>query len=121
MLASANDGTNRLFHVQQEGVIKHFPNVADPAPSTITTFLDIRGRVRGPSEGGEEEGLMSVAFDPDYATNGELYVYYSASNPRRTVVSRFKAPNPLSGPADLNSEEVLLEVNQPASDGLRPG
>ena len=63
------------------------------SPTTRTqrkasVFLDIRDRV---SEDNNEEGLLGLAFDPEYAANGHLYVYYSAASPRRSVLSRFTA------------------------------
>ena len=61
-LTYAPDGTDRIFVVEVAGRIRVFPN-SDSATST-TTFLDITGRVRS----GGEEGLLGLAFDPDYAT-----------------------------------------------------
>ena len=80
------DGSDRLYVALQPGRIVSFPN--DPDVDTAELFLDIRDRV---NDRGEEEGLLGLAFDPQYATNGHLYVYYSASDPRRSVVSRFTA------------------------------
>src|SRR5690606_17794368 len=54
-----------------------------------------------------------LAFDPDYADNGYLYVNYTADNPRHTVIARFTAVN---GIADPTSEQVLLEYDQPYSN-----
>ena len=66
--------------------------------------LDIRGRV---SSRGWEEGLLGLALSPN---NGRyLYVYYSAANPRRSVVSRFNYNREVSP----DSELVILEVPQP--------
>ena len=70
-------------------------------------FLDIRDRV---SSGGSEEGLLGLAPDP--ADKGHFYVYYSAANPRRSVVSRFTM-NANGNSADPDSELVILEVGQP--------
>ena len=104
------DGSDRLYVVLQPGRIVSFPN--DPNVDTAELFLDIRDRV---NDRGEEEGLLGLAFDPQYAANGHLYVYYSASGPRRSVVSRFTAG--AGGlQADPGSERVLLEVAQPFSN-----
>ena len=101
------DGSDRLYVVLQPGRIVSFRN--DPNVDTAELFLDIRDRV---NDRGEEEGLLGLAFDPRYAANGHLYVYYSASSPRRSVVSRFTAgADGLR--ADPGSERVLLEVAQP--------
>lgn len=84
------------------------------------TFLDITRRV---SRQDNEEGLLGLAFHPRYAENRQLYVYYSAANPRRSVISRFTAradPSAGSGQALLSadpaSERVVLEVAQPFSN-----
>ena len=100
------DGSDRLYVVLQPGRIVFFPN--DREVDSAELFLDIRGRV---NDRGEEEGLLGLAFDPQYADNGHLYVYYSASSPRRSVVSRFSVS--ADGRADPGSERVLLEVAQP--------
>ncbi|NND71950.1 MAG: T9SS type A sorting domain-containing protein [Rhodothermales bacterium] len=107
-LKSPNDGSNRLFVVEQDGVIRIFDN--DPSVGTAPVFLDIRNRV---NSGGNEEGLLGMAFDPDFSSNGHFYVSYTASNPRRSVVSRFTidAGNPDIG--DSSSELVILEADQP--------
>ncbi|MDZ4828763.1 MAG: PQQ-dependent sugar dehydrogenase [Phycisphaerae bacterium] len=59
-----------------------------------------------------EEGLLSVAFHPDYPKKRELYVYYTAEPPKRSVLSRF-AISADGRTVDPKSEEVLLEVAQP--------
>ena len=106
-MAYPPDGSGRLYVVLQPGRIVSFPN--DPDVDAADLFLDIRDRV---NDRGEEEGLLGLAFDPEYASNRHLYVYYSASGPRRSVVSRFTAgADGLR--ADPGSERVLLEVAQP--------
>ena len=78
--------------------------------SSAGVFLDIRDRV---NDRGNEEGLLGLAFDPDYASRGFFYVYYTASNPRRSVVSRFSVRDNDPNRADPSSEHVILEVLQP--------
>ena len=83
-LTSAGDGSGRLFVVEQRGVV-HV--LASTAPRTDRgAFLDITARV---SRARREEGLLGLAFDPAFASNGYFYVYYSAASPRRSVLSRF--------------------------------
>lgn len=106
-LQHAGDGSDRLFIVEQAGVIRVFANTSSVA--TADTFLNIQNRV---NDSGNEEGLLGLAFHPNFATNGYFYVNYTASNPRRTVVARYRvSANP--NRADANSEFVLLTVNQP--------
>ncbi|MCY3487337.1 MAG: PQQ-dependent sugar dehydrogenase, partial [Bacteroidetes bacterium] len=100
-----------LFVVEQPGIIWTFENRQDVTDRH--QFLNIQSRV---STAGNEEGLLGLAFHPDFETNGYFFVYYSASSPRRSIVSRFNtlADNPRRG--DPNSEMVILEVRQPASN-----
>ncbi len=75
-------------------------------------FLDITDRV---NDQGNEEGLLGLAFDATFSqpNNGYFYVYYTAANPRRSVVSRFKVSSTNPNRADPGSEKVILEVAQP--------
>jgi glucose/arabinose dehydrogenase len=102
-----------MLVVLQDGRIVSFPN--DPQASQITTVLDQREIT---SRSGNEEGLLGLALDPDFAQNGRLYVYYSATpGPRRTVLARLTATG--SGASlvvDPGSRLVLLEVPQPFSN-----
>ncbi len=110
-IQAPDDGSNRLFVVEQAGVIRVVENdrSADAAP----VFLDITGRV---SSGGER-GLLGLAFAPDYAQSGLFYVYYTRDNPDgsdpyESVVAEFSVT---ADPdvADAGSEEILLTVDQP--------
>ena len=102
------NGTDRLFVTLQAGRIMVFEN--DAEVSTAQEFLDIRERV---SDRGNEEGLLGLAFDPEYLRNGYFYVYYSAGNPRRSVVSRFSVSDEDPERADPASEMPILQVRQP--------
>ncbi len=109
-LTSAGDGTDRLFVAEQGGTIYVFPNRDDVAVNERSTFLQINV-----SRAGNEEGLLGLAFDPDYATNRRFYVYYSLASPRRSRISRFEA-SPSDPNAALTTETVLLEFDQPFSN-----
>ena len=101
----ANDGSNRLFVVEQRGVIQTFENNANA--ETKSVFLDLMSRV---SSGGEM-GLLGLAFHPDFKNNGLFFVNYTRNSPRRqTVISRFKANGQT---ADPSSEAILLTFDQP--------
>ena len=101
---------DRLYLVLQPGRIMVFDNV--PNPSSPETFLDIRNRV---SDRGNEEGLLGLAFDPDYANNGYFYVYYSAASPRRSVIARYHVPPGADG-VDPSTEKIIMEIGQPYSN-----
>jgi len=106
----AGDGSNRLFVIEQRGRVVVFPNRADVESHDV--FLDIRERV---FMGHNEEGLLAIAFHPNYAENGRFYVWYSAGDrsARRTVLSRFTVSEDDPNKADADSEVILLEVDQP--------
>jgi glucose/arabinose dehydrogenase len=110
-LQSARDGSGRLFVVEQAGVIRVFDNVSNV--SEASDFLDIRSRI---DDSGNEEGLLGLAFHPDYESNGFFFVNYTAANPDRTVVSRFSVSSLDADVADPSSERVLLTVPQPYSN-----
>src|SRR5204862_2256591 len=68
----------RLYVVEQDGRIV----VLDRGKRLAEPFLDIRSLVRS----GGEQGLLSVAFDPGYATNRRFYVDYTDRNGDTRVV-----------------------------------
>ncbi len=107
-LVEPEDGRGLLYVTEKPGRIRVFPN--DQEASNAEIFLDITDRVR---ERNKEEGLLGLAFDPEFANNGYLYVYYSASGPRRSVVSRFSRNPDDPRIADPQSEFVIMEVPQP--------
>ena len=104
-LTHAGDGSGLLYLIEQEGVIHR---LGPDTPGQAEVFLDIRSRV---NRGGNEEGLLGLAFSPKFVDSGHFYVYYSAAGPRRSVLSRFTTR--ADGLGDEGSEEVVLEVGQP--------
>jgi len=98
---------NRLFVVNQKGLIYIIKN-----EKTIKTpFLDISDRVHGSLTPGSEEGLLGLAFHPDYADNGYFYVNYVNKNDS-TIVSRFSTSDEINI-ADKDSEKRILGIPQP--------
>ncbi len=73
--------------------------------------MDIRERV---GSGSSEQGLLGLAFHPQFVRTGRLFVYYTDKN-GDTVISRFQANDERSA-ADPDSEVVLLTQEQPASN-----
>jgi glucose/arabinose dehydrogenase len=99
-------GDPRLFVVEQGGRILIVKN----GSVLPTPFLDITDRVKS----GGEQGLLSVAFHPDYARNGFFYVDYTDKN-GDTRIERYKV-TPDADVADPSSTKVLLEIDQPYSN-----
>jgi glucose/arabinose dehydrogenase len=98
----------RLVVVLQSGIVRL---VKDGSLET-TPFLDIRDRVQFiDCLCGEEQGLLGLAFHPDYASNGYVFVNYSQLGSGDTVISRFtRLPN--GDALDAASEQVLFTVPQ---------
>lgn len=107
-ITNAGDDSNRLFVIEQKGRIMVFDNRIDVKKAQV--FLDIRDRVYMKHN---EEGLLGLAFHPDYETNGFFYVCYSANEPRRDVLSRFTVSTGDDDRANAESEQLILEIEQP--------
>ena len=103
-VTSAHDATNRLFVVEQAGVIK----VLQPGATTPTVFLDITARVLS----GGERGLLGLAFHPDYTANRRFFVNYTRQPDGATVVAEYRVSAANPNVADT-AEIVLLVILQP--------
>ncbi len=116
-LSDAGDGTDWLYVVEQGGTIYVFPNDDDVESADV--FLDLSAGAQGPvSRASNEEGLLGLCFDPDYANNGYFYVHYSVSSPRRSIIARYTATFPQQGPPSASAGTFLqiLSVAQPESN-----
>ena len=104
------DGSGRIAVAEQDGRLLLIPATVDgaaPSKRTPDAVLDLREKVRRQHN---EEGLLGLAFHPGFAKNGRLFVHYSASKPRRGVISEFALRDDRIDP---RSERVLLEQKQP--------
>lgn len=99
---------SRLFVVEKLGRIQ----VIENGQVSSTAFLDIADRV---GSQGNEQGLLSVAFPPDFATSGVFYVNYT-DHYGDTVVARYRLQKDDPYQADPNSEEIILRIEQPAAN-----
>ena len=107
-LTHARDNSKKLFLVSQKGKIIIFDGSNEDDVGEL--FLDISAKT---NTGGNEEGLLGLAFDPNYSKNKRFFVYYSAANPRRSVLSMFTTKENDFNKADVGSEIVILEISQP--------
>ncbi|HYU97185.1 MAG TPA: PQQ-dependent sugar dehydrogenase [Pyrinomonadaceae bacterium] len=99
-MAFAPDG--RLFVCQQGGQLRVFKNGALLATPFVSLTVDSNG----------ERGLLGVAFDPDFATNNFVYVYYTATTPQvHNRVSRFTTSVANPDVAQAGSEVAILDLN----------
>jgi quinoprotein glucose dehydrogenase len=110
-ITNAGDGSNRLFIVTQQGVIHWISN--DRSVRETKTFLDIEARVVY-KDRENEEGMLGLAFHPQYERNGQFFVYYTTADaPHTSVVSRFRVSTGDPNQADAGYEEELLRLKQP--------
>ncbi len=100
----ANCGDTRLFIVEKSGYIRILKT-----DGTSTLFLNIDSKVNSASS---EQGLLGMAFDPNYAANGYFYVDYTA-NTGNTIIARYQrnAVNP--DLADVASEQIMINYADP--------
>src|SRR5882757_4289872 len=102
-------GDNRFFVVEQRGTIRIIENGALVAGN----FLDIQSLTLFSGE----QGLLGLAFHPNYSTNRLFYVNYVRDNGgAETVIAEFKTLAGNANQADPASERILLTVRQPFSN-----
>ena len=112
------DDPHRLFVVERGGA---HPASSATAQRLATPFLDITPDVRS----GGEQGLLSLAFAPDYATSGKFYVYYTAPRPGDgggsiiTVDEFTRSADP--DRADPASRRNLLRIDHPTNGNHNGG
>ena len=102
-LVHADDGSGRLFVVEKEGFIRIVENGA----VLETPFIEISDRTRA----GGEQGLLGLAFHPDYENNGLFYVNFTDQQ-GDTVVAEYQVSDD-PNVALPDSERVLLSIAQP--------
>jgi hypothetical protein len=99
----AGDGTQRLFIVEQDGIIR----VLQSGQSSPTIFLDIRTRIATIGE----RGLLGLAFHPQYAKSGRFFVFYTSAADGAIVIAEYRVS------ADANvadtTEHVILTIPHP--------
>lgn len=106
-----NAGDDRLFIVQQSGLIQILNT---DGTINATPFLDLTNTI---TDQGFEQGLLGLAFHPDYATNGQFFVNYTetiAGNDFSTIARFTVSTDP--NVADPNSIAPLITVSQPFSN-----
>lgn len=101
-IVNANDGSNRLFLVQRNGIIK----IWNGTTVLATPFIDISATIVS----GGEQGLLSLAFHPGYAGNGYFFVYYTNTSGNISVARYSVSANPNIA---INAGTVLLTIPHP--------
>ncbi len=108
-LTHAGDGSGRIFLVEKEGRVR----IIEQGRVHDDPFLDISDVVESRSS---EQGLLSIAFDPDYENNGGFYVNYtSRAGDGDTAIARYQVSDD-PNVADAASGQVILTIDQPAAN-----
>src|SRR5262249_31061993 len=113
--------TRRLFVVEKTGLIWAIPDVTAATPTRVL-FLDLASRVTVSTDVNDERGLLALAFHPDYATNGQFYVWYtlttttSAGGGLHDRLARFRVSANNPNAADPNSEQALISQRDEAGN-----
>lgn len=109
LLQAPGDST-KWYVVEKAGRVMVFSN--DNAVSVASAFIDISARVESVPN---EAGLLGMAFHPNFATNGEVFLSYTAQVGSDLVsrISRFQGN---ASALDPGSEEILLSLTQPFSN-----
>jgi len=106
LLVADVPGENRMVVVEQTGLVKVFDDDVNASVSRIV--LNLRDRVVFSGE----QGLLGMAFDPDFENNRYVYIYYTVEDPDLSVVSRM-IWDPTTDLFDLSSEKIVISIDQP--------
>jgi glucose/arabinose dehydrogenase len=111
LVAAPGEGAGRLFVVEKRGYVKLLRGTkVDPTP-----FLDVHERIRLEKRDNGEQGLLGLAFHPQYAKNGKFYVNFTDVK-GDTRVLELRADKSDPNRADLATEREILFVDQPFSN-----
>ncbi len=110
-LTAAPGDTSRLFVLEKGGLIR----IIKSGNLLATPFLDVSGLVST----GAEQGLLGMAFDPNYAVNGRFYISYTDVGGDSKVARYLVSANP--DVATSTPQRILLTVTQPAEVNHKGG
>lgn len=109
-VTNAGDGSNRLFVLEQSGEVW----IIEEGVKLDQPFLDVSELISQSalSQNYSEQGLLGIAFHPEYETNGYFFINYTDRS-GGTVVARYNVS--LSNPniADATSAQIIFQIAQP--------
>lgn len=116
-LVSPNDGSGKLFVIEQGGKVK----IISDGKTLSRPFIDITNKLDGLNIAYSEKGLLGMAFHPDYKNNGKFYLYYSAPGAEKgmdheSIISCFRVSPNDPNLALSESEKIIMEIQQPESN-----
>ena len=101
-------GDSRLFVVEKGGVVRV---ITGDGTLQSEPYLDLTGRIST----GSEQGLLSLVFHPDFATNGRFFVNFTDTS-GDTRVEEFVVDDPAASAVTQTEGSLVLGVDQPASN-----
>lgn len=113
VITNANDGSGRVFIVEQIGVIRIFD--ANTQTLLAGAYLDLSSIV---DDSGDEQGLLGLAFHPDFASNRKFYVYYTRDpgpGLDRSVLAMYQQ-NAVTDNIANTTATLLMEFEQEADN-----
>ncbi|MDD5099011.1 MAG: PQQ-dependent sugar dehydrogenase, partial [Candidatus Colwellbacteria bacterium] len=118
---SPEDGTGRMFLVDQIGLIRI---VSKDGSVSSGNFLDLREKLVSIRPTYDERGLLGLAFHPGFKENGRFFVYYSAPLRKEapsewnhtSILSEFRVNENNPDTADLSSEKIILQIDEPQTN-----
>ena len=112
-IAHPTDGTGRLFIVQQGGLIR----IWNGSSLVATPFLDVSAALAK----SDEQGLLSMAFHPQYATNRYFFIYYTKVNDGSLTIARYRTQEGNPNLADASSGVEILNIPHPGNTNHNGG
>ncbi len=119
-IQNAKDGSDRIFVLEQQGIIKVFPNNKDVTSNQVGIFLDMSEKVSYSS--GQEIGLLGLAFHPQFTANRYVFVYYidKPSNYRINIV-RYQVSSSDSNKIDPSTETIIAQYTKNIAESNHNG
>jgi hypothetical protein len=110
LVTSPPGDTHRIFIVEQDGTIR----IVKDGVLLATPFLDISAITRSPSDGGgDEQGLLGLAFDPNYDTTRRFFIYHTNNAGGMNHVARYLADATNPDITDTATRTVLISFSHP--------
>lgn len=115
-LVHAGDGSERIFIVERRGVVKVFEAGSLSSPVTYLNMNAPDSTVGARGEG----GLLSIAFHPDFTTNGYIYAYYT-NLAGDLVLARYTAATSSANSVNANTRSEILKIPHPVNTNHNGG
>ena len=118
--------TTRIFVMEQRyrvtstapwyGRIRTVAIPSNVIQAPAAAFFDMATVTRAVA-GGDEQGLLGLAFHPNFSTNGYFFINYTRASDGATIVARYRTTSGNgTGNANMGSEQILFTIAQPANN-----